>query len=66
MNSQSGTGAGIPAPSGQRNPGDEAAPGSAQTGEDICPECQGSGRQGQNACVNCGGTGRIVKIIGDA
>ena len=66
MNSQSSTGAGIPAPSGQRNPGDESAPGTPQTAEDICPECQGSGKQGQSACVNCGGSGRIVKIIGDA
>jgi hypothetical protein len=66
MNSQSTTGAGIPAPSSQRNPGDESAPGTPQTAEDICPECQGSGKQGQGACANCGGTGRIVKIIGDA
>ena len=66
MNSQSSTGAGIPVPSGQRNPGDESAPGTPQTAEDICPECQGSGKQGQDACVNCGGSGRIVKIIGDA
>jgi DnaJ-class molecular chaperone len=57
---------GIPAPAGQRNPGDESEPGAPQTAEDICPECQGSGRQGQSACANCGGSGRIVKIIGDA
>jgi hypothetical protein len=50
-----------------RNPGDEAAPGTPQTGEDICPECGGSGRKdGQTMCANCGGTGRIVKIVGDA
>ena len=66
MNPQSTTGAGIPTPSSQRNPGDESAPGTPQTAEDICPECQGSGKQGQADCVNCGGTGRIVKIIGDA
>jgi DnaJ-class molecular chaperone len=52
---------------GKQNPGDETAPGSAQTGEDICPECSGSGkRNDQTDCPNCGGTGRIVKIIGDA
>jgi DnaJ-class molecular chaperone len=50
----------------QRNPGDEAAPGTPQTAEDICPDCGGSGKQGQAACANCGGTGRIVKIVGDA
>lgn len=66
MKLQSGTGAGIPTPSSQRNPGDESAPGTPQTAEDICPECQGSGKQGQTDCGNCGGTGRIVKIIGDA
>ena len=26
------------------NPGDEAAPGTPGTGEDICPECHGKGR----------------------
>lgn len=53
-------------PAGQRNPGDEAAPGAPQTGEDVCPVCGGSGKTGQSACSNCGGTGRIVKIVGDA
>ncbi|SMP65599.1 hypothetical protein [Noviherbaspirillum suwonense] len=57
---------GIPASSGQRNPGDESASGAPQTAEDICPECQGSGKLAQGSCANCGGTGRIVKIIGDA
>jgi DnaJ-class molecular chaperone len=51
----------------QRNPGDEAAPGTPQTGEDICPECNGSGKMPDRAqCNNCGGTGRIVKNVGDA
>lgn len=51
----------------QRNPGDEAAPGTPQTGEDICPECNGSGKMPDQAqCANCGGTGRIVKNVGDA
>lgn len=51
----------------QRHPGDEAEPGTPQTGEDICPECNGSGQKnGQAQCPNCGGTGRIVKIVGDA
>lgn len=50
-----------------RHPGDEAAPGTEQTGEDICPECNGSGkRAGQSSCPHCGGTGLIVKIVGDA
>lgn len=50
----------------QRNPGDEAPPGSPQTGEAICPECGGSGKKADQACPNCGGTGRIVQIVGDA
>jgi DnaJ-class molecular chaperone len=58
MTSQSNTGG--------LNPGDESAPGTPQTAEDICPDCQGSGKQGPSPCVNCGGTGRVVKIIGDA
>ena len=62
----SSTDSAISAPSSQRNPGDESAPGTPQTAEDICPECQGSGKLGNGACANCGGTGRIVKIIGDA
>jgi hypothetical protein len=50
-----------------RSPGDEAAPGSPQTGEDICPECNGSGKKAdQTACPNCGGSGRVVRIVGDA
>ena len=54
-------------PTAPRNPGDEAAPGSPQTGEMICPQCQGSGRlQAGAACPNCGCTGRVVQIVGDA
>lgn len=49
-----------------RNPGDEAVPGSAQTGEVTCQECQGSGRVQGGACPGCGGTGRVVRIVGDA
>ncbi len=49
-----------------RNPGDEARPGSPQTGEQICPDCQGSGQREQRPCEICGGTGRVVRIVGDA
>lgn len=49
------------------NPGDEAAPGTPQTGEDVCPECNGSGKKAdQTMCPNCGGTGVIVVNVGDA
>lgn len=56
-----------PTEAGVRNPGDEAAPGSFQTGEETCPECHGSGKKpDRTLCANCGGTGMIVKIVGDA
>ncbi|WP_035722876.1 hypothetical protein [Bradyrhizobium sp. ARR65] len=48
------------------NPGDEAAPGTPGTGEDICPQCQGSGRIDGAACPNCGGRGTIIRGIGGA
>ncbi len=56
-----------PTEAGLRNPGDEAAPGSFQTGEQTCPECHGSGKAADHpSCANCDGTGMIVKIVGDA
>jgi DnaJ-class molecular chaperone len=52
--------------SADTSPGDEAAPGTPGTGEDICPECDGSGRRDGTKCANCDGTGRIVRAIGGA
>jgi DnaJ-class molecular chaperone len=49
-----------------RNPGDEVAPGTPQTGENICPDCEGTGRRNGAPCAACGGTGRVVQQIGDA
>lgn len=48
------------------NPGDEAAPGTPGTGEDICPLCHGQGRIMRSRCPNCGGTGMIIRAIGGA
>jgi DnaJ-class molecular chaperone len=48
------------------NPGDEAAPGTRGTGEDICPECHGKGSIDRAPCANCGGSGKIVGAIGGA
>jgi hypothetical protein len=42
------------------NPGDDAAPGTPGTGENICPECKGTGRIGSTRCPNCGGSGKVV------
>jgi DnaJ-class molecular chaperone len=48
------------------NPGDQAPPGSPQSGERLCPRCGGSGKQANARCEFCGGTGRVVELIGDA
>lgn len=48
------------------NPGDEAAPGTPGTGEDICPLCHGQGLIMHTRCPNCGGSGKIVRGIGRA
>ncbi|MEN2505908.1 hypothetical protein V8Z77_03250 [Stutzerimonas stutzeri] len=48
------------------NPGDEAAPGTPGTGENVCPVCNGSGRTDTEECQNCGGTGKVIEGIGGA
>lgn len=48
------------------NPGDEAAPGTPGTGEDICPDCHGSGKVNGRQCETCSGSGKIVRGIGGA
>jgi len=50
----------------RKNPGDEDAPDTKQTGENICPTCSGSGQMNQKPCTDCGGTGTITAIVGDA
>jgi hypothetical protein len=47
------------------NPGDEAAPGTVGSGDDVCPVCAGSGKNASGgACPNCRGTGIITEGIG--
>lgn len=46
------------------NPGDEAAPGTEGTGEDLCHVCGGSGRIDGGVCAECGGTGKVIAGIG--
>ncbi len=48
------------------NPGDEAPPGAAGTGENICRNCGGSGRIDGRPCEECGGSGKVVEGIGGA
>ena len=50
----------------RKNPGDEDAPGTKQTGENICPTCTGSGCIDEKPCPDCGGSGRVIAIVGDA
>lgn len=45
-------------------PGDEAAPGTAGAGEDICERCSGSGKVDGAPCPECDGTGRVMRGIG--
>ena len=62
----SGINTGTPG-SAPRNPGDEASPGTEQTGENTCPVCGGSGKNAAQApCPNCGGTGVVIVTVGDA
>jgi RecJ-like exonuclease len=48
------------------NPGDDAAPGTPGTGENVCPDCAGSGKLESRACPTCGGTGKVVEGMGGA
>jgi RecJ-like exonuclease len=48
------------------NPGDQAAPGTRGTGENVCPTCKGSGRVEAKACETCGGTGKVIEGVGGA
>ena len=42
------------------NPGDQAAPGTPGTGEDLCPKCSGSGKLEGKSCEECDGTGKVI------
>ncbi|WP_198353612.1 hypothetical protein [Sphingomonas sp. MA1305] len=45
-------------------PGDQAAPGTPGTGENVCPRCNGSGRLDGGPCPNCDGSGVVIEGIG--
>ncbi len=47
-------------------PGDEAAPGTPGTGENICRDCSGSGELTGSPCPTCDGTGKVIQGIGGA
>ena len=44
-------------------PGDEAPPGDAAAGENLCRECAGTGQVDGRPCDACGGTGRTISAI---
>lgn len=48
------------------DPGDQAAPGTPGTGENLCPDCGGTGKKSGKDCVTCGGTGRVIQGVGGA
>ena len=48
------------------NPGDEAAPGTPGTGENLCRTCDGTGTTAGAPCPDCAGTGKITEGIGGA
>jgi CBS domain-containing protein len=50
----------------RQSPGDDAAPGTPGTGEDVCPQCKGTGRIKARLCPNCEGVGKVTKGIGGA
>jgi hypothetical protein len=44
--------------------GDEAAPGTPGTGENVCPACKGSKEIDEVPCLYCAGTGIVIEGIG--
>ena len=46
------------------SPGDEAAPGTPGTGENLCRACNGSGKQDGEPCPVCEGSGKVIEGIG--
>jgi hypothetical protein len=49
-----------------KKPGDQAPPGSPQSGANSCPRCSASGSIDGLPCVDCLGTGIVNTLMGDA
>jgi hypothetical protein len=52
--------------SGTLNPGDDAPPGTPDTGGNLCPRCSGRGIVDGKPCATCGGTGKVIEGVGGA
>jgi DnaJ-class molecular chaperone len=53
-------------PDGPSHPGDEAASGTPQSGDALCPRCSGTGKWQDHECEVCGGTGKVIQLVGGA
>lgn len=53
-------------PTASANPNDEVQPGTPQSAEDTCPQCQGRGLIDGRTCPGCSGSGTVVVNVGDA
>jgi DnaJ-class molecular chaperone len=49
-----------------KKPGDEVRPGTAQSGENLCPTCSDKGEVNEETCSECGGAGTVTTLVGDA
>jgi hypothetical protein len=49
-----------------QKPGDEVAPGTQQSADNLCPRCGGSGSLAEAPCPDCQGTGQVTTLVGDA
>jgi DnaJ-class molecular chaperone len=45
-------------------PGDQAAPGTPGSGENVCPRCNGAGATDGVTCPVCEGSGKVIEGIG--
>ncbi len=63
-NPSSSQNTGVPGQGVRPAPGDDAAPGTTGTGENLCPNCNGGGQLDNKPCPNCNGTGKVIEGIG--
>jgi RecJ-like exonuclease len=47
-----------------KKPGDEVRPGTARSGENLCPACSGKGEVNGKTCSECSGAGTVTTLVG--